>query len=180
MSNENLVETTNQPQEINDSLIYNALIARAGGKFNGPPGTVKTFENICKNLHTTANKIARIYQEVCQQQFNLDPGKIEIVLGGGRVKGKPLTSESDLDLFIFVEKPDESIDLHSILNRVPDPLDAMDLYNLTLGTIIDKVTKTCEDIEIPNLFHIMQYSAPIQEKYNNETQILLTTFENEK
>jgi len=175
---DNKQEWGNDSEEIlSDDYIYNCLLKRAGEKLEGPKEAVEKFETVYRKLHTAADKIGLAYKEVCQQQFRFNPGKVDIVLGGGRIKGKPLAKSSDLDLFIFVENPKESIDLTAIINSTPNPLEAMDRNNLAMLEIIDRTEKICKELEIPNLFHIMQYSSSKPDQYNNEKQLLLATID---
>lgn len=174
MTNFETDETSSKSELIiSDQTVYNKLMERSGGRLIGEPESVEVFEKAYKKLNTAAVGIGKAYKDVCQQQFGFDPGEIDIVLGGGRVKNKPLKKDSDLDLFIFVERPEQSISLEAIISKTQSPIDAMDFQNIAAQKVKAKTDEICEELELPKLFHIMQYSAPLPKQYADDEEILI-------
>jgi hypothetical protein len=130
------LETNEQTTPLlDDEGVYQELLKRSDGNFTGNEETIKRFEPLYKKLHSLATQIGSAYSDV-SKLYGLNPGKIDIVLGGGRAKGKPFKEDSDLDIFFYIENPSENLDSLPLAKYPKDPLRAMDEQNIKMQTPI--------------------------------------------
>ena len=163
------------PLHPSDESIYDDLLARSGGQFKGDESAIATFMPIYRKLHTLGRDIGAAYAGVCKS-YGLNPGKIDVVLGGGRAKGKPFKEDSDLDLFFYIQNPTQRLD--SIrFDKHSDPLEAQDEQIVKMQQLLKKVKDVCNNHQVPDEFHIMGYGTTIPEYYAEKAQILLASIE---
>lgn len=166
------VETT----PLSDESIYSELLARSGGQFTGNQEVIDELTPTYKRLHSIASEIGRAYKET-SAQYGLQPGRVEVVLGGGRAKGKPFKEGSDLDIFFHIESPDQNLDSLPIVKYPSNPISAMDEKNLKMQSLQERIGNICREQVIPNHFHIMGWGTPMPEKYRQNDQLLLARVE---
>jgi predicted nucleotidyltransferase len=87
-----------------------------------------------------ANEIMRIYRK-----WGFDPGEVELHVVGGRTKGKPVSSDSDIDVVVKVEKPIS-----------PKSLDEMDARNAAQQEINEAVWKAAKN---GNDVHVLEHAS---------------------
>ncbi len=79
-----------------------------------PKKSSEEIVELARQFEMTYQKLPKLgYDLVCKYKekrisYGLNPGIVILFVGGGRVNGKPLSLESDLDLFIGVENPKAS------------------------------------------------------------------------
>lgn len=157
--------------EINNQSLFDQLIDRSGGQFTGDKETIEKFKIVYEQLNDLAKSIVEAYIQICDK-YTLNPGRVDLVLGGGRAKGKPFKADSDLDLFFYVENPKEALDTIN-LTKAEDPMDALDEKNMRMQELINKISILCKEKNINNFFHVMGYDGNKQEKYSDDNQLLL-------
>lgn len=153
---------------VDDDGLYDELLNRSGGKFTGDETSLKEIIPVYKKIHTIALEIGRAYKET-SETYGLHPGQTDVVLGGGRVKGKPFKEGSDLDIFFYVQ--DQSQGLDSI-----NP-DSLDEQNTRMRQLTDKIEEICRKRNVADVFHVMGWGAAIPQRYNPQSQLLLATVE---
>ncbi len=168
--------TDNSLAILSDENVYNELLTRSGGQFVGNEKAIKELELIYKKLHSVAVEMANAYKST-SSQYELNPGRIEVVLGGGRAEGKPFKEGSDLDIFFHIENPDQNLDSTPLAKYPTSPVDAMDEKLIKMRSLQGRIKGICKEQSIPNHFHIMGWGAPIPEKYRPENQLLLAKVE---
>ena len=120
------------------------------------------FEKVYEQLAETADQIVDMYRATLRK-YNLNPGEIRLNMVGGRVKGKPLKEESDIDLIFQTSNRSEDAETLQ-LTRFKNPLDAQD-FRIDLKTEILQGIKTiCLERGIPNLFHVLSFGQSIPEE----------------
>lgn len=159
-------------------LLSKELLARQNAT-NHPQKVVATkeeFERIFEKLHSASNAIIRKYRERLGR-YNLNPGEIRLYMLGGRVRGAPLEVDSDLDLYFCVERPLQSANA-LLLNRFEDPTDALLFRNSLQEQILKDVSKICEELGIPNKFHILSFGNKLPpDSMNNSEKSLLVSID---
>ena len=132
--------------------------------------TKEKFEFIYMHLLEAASRIVKNYRAICTRN-GLDPGKIRLYMVGGRVKGKPLKEDSDIDLLFCVENYRQSPENFQFA-RFPDAIDAYD-FKLHLMNIIRKdMTKICEEMGLPDEFHVLSYGSTMPNQTPEDTLLL--------
>lgn len=157
---------------LSDQGIYSELLVRSGGQFTGNQEAINELMPVYKKLHSISLVIGGAYKKIAAQ-YGLQPGKVEVVLGGGRAKGEPFKEGSDLDIFFHIENPDQNVDSLPITKYPSNPVGAMDEKNIKMQSLQRKVGNICTEQHIPNHFHIMGWGAPIPKEYEQDSQLLL-------
>lgn len=166
-------------KEITDDDIYRELLRRSGGKFTGDSTEIEMFEPIYRKLHTLGQKLGDAYLEIAHQ-FGDNPGKVNIVLGGGRAKGSPFKEDSDLDVFFYVENPKGGLDSKPFDKHPDNPWDAVDERTIKQQRFLNMVSTICTAEEVRNKFHILGFGSDIPDKYDEQKEILLATTKTEE
>lgn len=129
------------------------------------------FENIYCQLPEIGQRLLIEYQKI-MAQFGLDPGEVRLYMVGGRVQGKPLSKDSDIDLIFAVENVGQSPGA-----SVPDggwgPLEAQDKKSDMCDDIRARLSEICNRLGIPNHFHILGYGSSLPLNDIDTTQRLL-------
>lgn len=131
------------------------------------------FENIFLKLPELATEILTTYDSILKK-YNLNPGNMRLYMVGGRLKGKPLTSESDIDLLIWAEDPTQSAD-SMFKDLIPDNPQSSDEFRKTLQrSTLEQIKEICHKNKIPNKFHILNFGTGIKQENNqNKSESLL-------
>src|SRR4051794_32128336 len=66
------------------------------------------FRNVYEHLSEAASRIIVSYKDILAGA-GFNPGRVRLYMGGGRLKGKPLREDSDIDLFFTVDNTQESL-----------------------------------------------------------------------
>lgn len=138
----------------------------------------RKFEQIYTQLPEIATHILMEYSELLHK-WDLDPGRVDLYMVGGRVKGKPLKEDSDIDLIIGVENPSQSAEV-LLFDRFPgDPIAAMDFRLMLKQQILAKVNEACVQgvVPVPNEFHILNYGTTVPKaNINSPSSLLIATY----
>lgn len=158
------------------AALSHVLIERLNAAKHPPElQTVKEkFETIYRKLPEAAAQITRIYHDTLTHH-KLNPGQIRLYMVGGRIQGKPLREDSDIDLMIAAQYPNQTPEA-LMLDRFEDPMDAMDFRIGLKQKILKDINEMCksESFQIPNEFHVLSFGAKIPEdKENTENSLLI-------
>lgn len=138
----------------------------------------RKFEQIYTQLPEIATHILTEYNQLLHK-WDLDPGRVNLYMVGGRVKGKPLKEDSDIDLIIGVENPSQSAEV-LLFDRFPgDPIAAMDFRLMLKQQLLAKVNAVCAQrvIPVPNEFHILNYGTKVPKaNINSPSSLLIATY----
>ncbi len=118
------------------------------------------FSNIYKKLPEFSEIFLKEYGKKAQE-LKLDPGLKGLYIVGGRVKGKPISDDSDIDIFMVVENPMESIEsLKSISDRNgSDMSTAHQLRLIAIKSLKDSISIICKNLGIPNKFDTLSFGS---------------------
>ncbi|EET90042.1 MAG: hypothetical protein LVQ97_00265 [Candidatus Micrarchaeales archaeon] len=119
--------------------------------------TAAKFRHIYEKLPTAAESIASAYS-LLMHKYGLDCGKVELLLVGGRVKGKPLANDSDLDIVFQVETPENGMSWLKLNSKIKMPIS--DRFNLQLylkKSLLLEIDRICASLGIPNEFHVVDF-----------------------
>lgn len=128
------------------------------------------FETIYEKLPEIVQDLLAAYKEVLTM-YKLDPGEVRLYLVGGRVKGKPLKEDSDLDLIFSVSNVKQSPG--AVLLEGYDVLDSQDYKLMIMKQIMSRLKAICEAHGVSNHFHIIDYGTALPEHPVDTTQALL-------
>ncbi len=117
------------------------------------------FDAIYEKLPSLALAMLAAFKEVCQKN-GYKPGKIQLWMVGGRVQGKPLKADSDIDLIFAVEHPGEGPEKEPF-HRFADADNAADHKIITKRAIKQAVSDVCSTSGVPDEFHILSYGSPL-------------------
>lgn len=127
------------------------------------------FERVYEKLPEVSDRIIGMYRSVLAK-YNLDPGEVRLIMVGGRVKGRSLKEGSDIDL-VF-ETSDSKHNAETLLfERFANPLDAQDFRIALKEEILNGVKRICQEEEIPNLFHILNYGRSLSEEGQHDDRL---------
>jgi hypothetical protein len=115
----------------------------------------KDFETIYRFLPEIAKELADYYKKFDEMNGG-NPGAVVLLMGGGRLKGKPLSLDSDIDLFLGIENIMESIE--GPLNA-DNALHALQVYHKQ--EIRKYAHQLCKKYGVKNKFHILGYDGEI-------------------
>ncbi|MFH0790071.1 MAG: hypothetical protein V2A64_00390, partial [Candidatus Omnitrophota bacterium] len=119
------------------------------------------FKRVYLQLEKAAMMIALGYQKIALR-YGFDPGEIALYQVGGRVKGKELSEESDIDLLFTVEFPMRSPEsLQYIMDKLGIREDPMGFRNFVMTECIEMVKNVCKVLQIPNEFHVLSFGASL-------------------
>lgn len=133
------------------------------------------FEKIYKKLPEAANRIIEEYKLLCDK-WHLEPGRIKLYMVGGRIKGKPLSIDSDIDLLICVENPKKSPSAMLYDRFKEDPAsEALDFHSYLITEVHAILPRICDELGIPKQFHLMEEGGHFPEKAmdNSDTSLLI-------
>ena len=95
------------------------------------------------------------------KELKLNPGVKGLYMVGGRVQGKPIAHDSDVDLFMVVENPRESIEsLKAISDRNGFGMDVAHQRRLiAIKSLKDSINVICNNLGIPNKFDTLSFGS---------------------
>lgn len=129
-------------------------------------------EKIFGQLPKVATEILTTYSSLLEK-YNLDPGGLSLYMTGGRVNGKPLKEDTDIDLIIGVERSRQSAE-SSFEGHFPDPQQADQFKKTLQRKTLNEVERICKVKGIPNKFHILNFGAELEiAKHRNSSTSLL-------
>jgi len=145
--------------------------------------TREKFKKIYEKLPDVGQKIAESYHDMLHK-VGLNPGEIRVYIVGGRVKGKPLKADSDIDIIITVGNVSQSPEagLKSFASNfkmdIEDALYFRDsLKEKLVGNPITKepgiMSAICKDLNISNEFHILNFGSQLPTQLNKPGDYLL-------
>ncbi len=112
---------------------------------------------IYERLPELAPKILDIYKAVCAKN-GFKPGRVQLWMIGGRVQGKPLKADSDIDLVFAMERRDLG-PAAMVVRHLKDVEDGEDCKTQTRKEIVTGVKELCRESQVPNEFHILEYGS---------------------
>ncbi|VVC71930.1 Uncharacterised protein [uncultured archaeon] len=116
---------------------------------------------------------------------NLDPGEIRVYLVGGRVTGKRLREDSDIDVIIAVQDVSKSLGANAdSFMKALGGNDHMHAWDIKLGLMADLVGEPtvnkpgivpmfCKELGIANKFHVLEFGDPFFKELNKPGDYLL-------
>lgn len=134
------------------------------------------FERTYEKLSEAANAITAEYNDLLKQS-GLKPGEIRLYMVGGRLKGKPLKKDSDIDLMFMTENPQAAASALQF-QRFENPIDAFDFRILLQQQILGRIDITTKELNIPNLFHVLEFGGSFiaDTPSQSDTHLLLSVF----
>lgn len=128
------------------------------------------FEEIYEKLPIISQMLLAAYKEILTA-YKLNPGEVRLYMVGGRVKGKPIKEDSDIDLIFCVANKNHSPG--AVMLEGYKPLDSQDYKLILMKQIMNKLRAICEQQDVANHFHIIEYGASLPEQEVDSTQALL-------
>ena len=118
------------------------------------------FSNIYKNLPAFSDRFLEEYARKAKE-LKLNPGLKGLYIVGGRVKGKPIAYDSDIDIFMVVENPTESIES---LRAISDCNGfSMDLAHqrrlIAMKSLKESISVICDNLGIQNKFDTLSFGS---------------------
>jgi hypothetical protein len=153
-------------------------------KSPGLAETRKKFEKIYEKLPEATKKIADSYHSLLSQ-YHLNPGEIRVYMVGGRVKGKPLSEDSDIDLVFAVKDVSKSAESSSVdwilKHSIQEGLVGRFTYEKDKETelylkpkyIPGSISAACRELGIANEFHVLDFGTKFPEELNKPGSYLL-------
>ncbi len=122
--------------------------------------TNAAFSNIYEKLPEFSNQFLEEYNKMAMG-LGLNPGVKGIYIVGGRVKGKEIAYDSDIDIFMVVENPSESIEsLRSISDRNGLSMDVAHQRRLiAIKSLKESINVICKNLGIPNKFDTLSFGS---------------------
>ena len=122
--------------------------------------TNAAFSNIYANLPEFSNKFLEEYDKKAKE-LKLNPGVKGIYIVGGRVKGKEIAYDSDIDIFMVVENPMESIEsLKTISKRNGFSMDmAHQKRFAAMKSLKESINVICNNLGIPKKFDTLSFGS---------------------
>ena len=136
----------------------------------------KEFTNIYSALPKFAERLLDAYVATASS-INLDVKDLGVYMVGGRVKGKPISQDSDIDIFIVTDTPDSSIES---LKRIAyknncSMSQAKECRMNAMKSIRASIDRICNDLGIPNKFDVLSFGSrfPKEELLSSDKHILI-------
>ena|SRR5258708_596677 len=115
----------------------------------------ENFLKIYESLPIIGERLIIEYKKICAS-LGKDPGEIKLYMVGGRVVGKPLKPDSDIDLIFSVQNHQGSLET---VSKSVDPQSALDMRQGSWDKLRYFLDQTCRDLGVVNLFHILNYGT---------------------
>ena len=151
------VKASGEGETKQGSSIAALMLRLDGEKSPEIEATAAKFRRIYEKLPSAADGIANAYYSL-MRKYGLDCGKVELLLVGGRVKGKPLAKDSDLDIVFQLEMPENGMSWLKLNSKIKMPIS--DRFNLQLylkKSLLVEIDRTCASLGIPNEFHVVDF-----------------------
>ncbi|MEM3841360.1 MAG: nucleotidyltransferase domain-containing protein [Candidatus Micrarchaeaceae archaeon] len=134
------------------------------------------FIKIYKKLPQFAEKLISSYKKV-SSNLGMPDEVVRVYMVGGRVKGTPISDDSDIDIFIATESARSSIEsIESIARCKSCGFYKAQIYRLNAISEIKKsIGEICKELGIPNKFDVLGYgcSFPKDNQLSSDKHILL-------
>jgi len=132
--------------------------------------TKRKFEDLYKKLPEIADQLIKKYR-FALRIFELDPGQIKLFMVGGRIKGKPLKADSDIDLIFVVENPSQSAEGSGSITSANYKTQLNILYKISCD-VRESLQTICSSHGVKNLFHICNYGT-LESSLSPESSLLI-------
>ncbi len=150
----------NAPGEVNTdktACMATLMLRLDGEKSPEIEATAAKFRRIYEKLPAAADGIANAYSSI-MRRYGLDCGKVGLLLVGGRVKGKPLAKDSDLDIVFQLEMPENGMAWLKFNSKIKITVsDRSDLQLHLKKLLLSEISGICASLGIPNEFHVVDF-----------------------